>query len=227
MISKQTTAKLSVLLTIVTILSCISTATANPPLYERGFKPPDSYTKPSEITVFSPTNGTVYQNGTMILSINVTLPQSSTASGTILRYVTYTSDWNNSETVLYYNEGYVNTIESQFPDPQRHYFTGQVELTNIPDGNHNLTITAYAGGFYPDGNDGFYRFIINGTSTVFFTVGNLATATPFLPTDRNAPHLELTDYLLPISIILVIIIVSVLFYRRHRKTISSSQAVIN
>lgn len=218
MISKQTTAKLSALLTTLTILSCISTATANPPLYERGFKPPDSYTKPSEITIFSPSNGTVYQNGTLILNVNVTLPQSATASGTILRYVTYTPDWNNNETVLYYNKGYVNTIESQFPDPQRHYFTGQVELTNIPNGNHNITITAYAGGFYPDGSDGFYRFIINGTSTVFFTIGNLATVTPYIPTDRNAPHLDPIYYLLPVSVIVAVVLLSVLLYRRHRKT---------
>ena len=44
------------------------------------------------------------------------------------------------------------------------------------------------------------------------------TATPYLP-PRNAPHLELIDYLLPISVIMAIIIVlSLLLYRRHRKT---------
>ena len=43
------------------------------------------------------------------------------------------------------------------------------------------------------------------------------------PNDRNAPHLELIDYLLPISIILVIIMVSVLLYRRHQKTIMVSK----
>ncbi len=54
----------------------------------------------------------------------------------------------------------------------------------MPDGNHNITITAYAGGFYPaDGFSigdglGFYRFLINGMSTVFFTAGNPANATP-------------------------------------------------
>lgn len=205
---------------ILAILSSISNATANPPLYERGFKPPDSNTKPSEITVFSPTNGTTYPNGTLTFNVNVTLPQSTTASGTILHYVTYTGDWNENETVLYYNKGYVNTIESQYPDPQRHYFTGQIELTDVPAGTHNLTITAYAGGFYPDGNDGFYRFIINGTSTVFFTIGDLASAKP--PSDnRNAPHLEPIDYLIPISIILtIIIILSALILRRHRKNVS-------
>lgn len=43
------------------------------------------------------------------------------------------------------------------------------------------------------------------------------TPTPFEP-PRNPPHLDLTDYLLPMSIILAIIIVSVLLFRRYRKT---------
>ena len=43
------------------------------------------------------------------------------------------------------------------------------------------------------------------------------TPTPFEP-PRNPPHLDLTDYLLPMSIILAIIIVSVLLFRRNRKT---------
>jgi hypothetical protein len=41
--------------------------------------------------------------------------------------------------------------------------------------------------------------------------------------DRNAPHLELTDYLLPISIIFAIILFSVLLFRRHQKTANLKQ----
>ncbi len=40
------------------------------------------------------------------------------------------------------------------------------------------------------------------------------TSTP--PNERITPHLEVVDYLLPISIVLVIIIVSLLLYRKHR-----------
>jgi parallel beta-helix repeat protein len=47
----------------------------------------------------------------------------------------------------------------------------------------------------------------------------IATTTPFLP-PRNPPHLDPIYYILPISIILAIFIVlSVLLYRRHRKTV--------
>jgi hypothetical protein len=224
MTNKRKLVSVIVILTVIAVINTISTVLANPPLYERGFKPPDASTKPSEITVFSPTNGTTYENNTLILSVNVTLPDSSTASGTILYYVAFTSDWNENETVLYNNKGYVNTIESQFPDPQRHYFTGLFELTNIPYGEHNLTITAIAGGFYPDGIDGFYRFRINGTSTIFFTVGNSVTPTSSFPIDRNSLHLELIDYLLPIIVILaVVIVLFVLLFGRDRKTASLSK----
>lgn len=58
------------------------------------------------------------------------------------------------------------------------------------------------------------------SSALFGDLPN-STPTPFPPTDRNAPHLELTDYLLPISIALAIIIVSVLLYRRHQKNTNS------
>jgi hypothetical protein len=198
---------------------------------EKGTIPPDAFTKPSEITVFSPTNGTISENGTLTLSINVTLPQSSTASGTILYSVAYTSDWNNETVYLYINKGYSNSIESQIPFPGHQYFTGSIEVKNIPDGNHNITITAYAGGFYPaDGfrvgdGLGFYRFLINGISTIFFIVGNPATETPiqttYLPTDRNAPHLDPIYYLIPISVTVVIVILFLLIYRGLRKTASS------
>jgi hypothetical protein len=48
-----------------------------------------------------------------------------------------------------------------------------------------------------------------------------ASPTPYLPSDRNAPHLDPIFYLIPIAVIFVAIVVSVLIYRRHRKTVNS------
>ena len=51
----------------------------------------------------------------------------------------------------------------------------------------------------------------------------IATVTPSTPVD-NLPNQELTGYLLPIIVVLaLIIIMSVLLYRRHRKTISQNK----
>ena len=44
-----------------------------------------------------------------------------------------------------------------------------------------------------------------------------STPTP-PPTDRNAPHLDPIYYLIPVSIIVTVVILSILRFRRHRKT---------
>jgi hypothetical protein len=49
------------------------------------------------------------------------------------------------------------------------------------------------------------------------------TATPSTPIERNPPHLELIDYLLPISIIVAIIALTFLALKRHRKTANLKQ----
>lgn len=42
------------------------------------------------------------------------------------------------------------------------------------------------------------------------------TASPFPPTDRNAPHLDPIVYLIPVAVIAAVVIVSLLLYRRHQ-----------
>ena len=143
------------------------------PYQERGFVSPDASTKPPKVTIFSPLNDSAYTETPIPLSINVTLPESSTALGTILYYVICRSDWQENETYLYLNKGYDNSVESQIPGPKHQYFQDSQNLTDIPDGNHSITITAVAGGWYPADNMGFYRFMINGSSSVFFVTDSL------------------------------------------------------
>lgn len=53
---------------------------------------------------------------------------------------------------------------------------------------------------------------------------NSPTPTLTTPTDRNPPHLELTDYLLPIGVIVAVFIaLTILLYVRHQKTASIKQ----
>jgi hypothetical protein len=72
--------------------------------------------------------------------------------------------------------------------------------------------------------------------TVYFNVGSNETSsiltptpspteTPYLPpNDRNAPHLDPTFYLLPISVIIAIIVIAIIIYRRGR--IASKQSFL-
>jgi len=79
-------------ISLILILSLLVTATetsfvnlgkANP-YQERGSVPPDAATKPPKVTVFSPINNSVFGSTPLNLDVNVTLPESSTALGTIL-----------------------------------------------------------------------------------------------------------------------------------------------
>jgi hypothetical protein len=154
---------------------------------ELGTVPPDATTKPSIITVFSPLNGSVYAISIIPLSVNVTLPKSSTASLTIIYSIIYQADWLQDQVFLYSNAGLENSIQSQMPGAEHQYFQKSLNLTNIPQGNHSITITAVAGGIYPAENMSQYRFYINGSSTVNFTI------------DTSTPSPSLTPNLSPSS----------------------------
>ena len=148
------------------------------PYQELGSVAPDSKTKPPSVTILSPMNDSAYTRNPPALSVNVTLPESSTAIGTILYFVICQTDWQENETYLYTNTGYATSIESQIPGDEHQYFQGSLNFEDIPDGNHSITVIAVAGGWY-SGDCGFYRFKINGSSTVFFAIGIQATPTPY------------------------------------------------
>ena len=58
------------------------------------------------------------------------------------------------------------------------------------------------------------------TQTITIPESNTSpTPTPYLP-PRNPPHLDPIYYLIPASIIVAIVVLSLLLYRSHRKTIS-------
>ena len=74
-------------------------------------------------------------------------------------------------------------------------------------------------GTYVIDNNNIDHYPLSNPVDIYEKPNPTLTLTPAIPLEnRNAPHLELTDYLLPITIIIGIIIVSVLLYRRHLKT---------
>jgi hypothetical protein len=107
-------------------------------------------------------------------------------------------------------------------------------------GQENFIVTSEKN-FWDNGSIGNYWSDYSGNGSYFINSNNVdhypltnpvditSIATPrptstLTPEDRNSPHLELIDYLLPISIILaVVIVLSVLLYRRHRKTSNLKQ----
>ena len=134
---------------------------ADPYLY-LGDVPPDPYTKPPNVLVFSPQNNTAYASNNVSFSFNVSKPESPSASSTILTYIYYKADWQQNTTFLYNYAVQTSYYIEEFN--YSHNFTG------IPEGKHSIVIYADGKGWYPPSGLSYYGFEINGSSTVFFTV---------------------------------------------------------
>ena len=212
--------KLIVALVIIGLmLTTIPLATVDAQDYYELYKP--TMTGPN-ITVTYPQNGSTIQSNSIQLYFNVTKPQiiklspnipSSIIehngvrnnSGSITR-VYYKGDWQTKETNLYSNQ-----------DSEVEFLEFNETISNIPDGTHKVEINTAGSVNLIVAMFGFtYRSEAN--STVVFTSNFESIPTPSPPTDRNAPHLELTNCLLPIGVIVAVFLLSVLLFRRHRKT---------
>ncbi len=158
--------KIMVAIALTLLISAIETqaitlARANPYLY-LGDVPPDPYTKPPNVTIFSPDNNTVYTSNNITFSFNVSKPVSPRASQTILTYIYYKADWQQNTSYLYdywVQSGYYITE-----------FNYSNEFIGIPDGKHSIVIYANGKGWYPPSGMSYYGFVINGSSTIYFTV---------------------------------------------------------
>ncbi len=150
-------------------LQLFSLTDANP--YPREYVPPDAYTKPPRITIFTPENNTAYRNTTIQLSINVSLPESTTAYETYVLKVFYEADWLENRVYLYESKGLDDEIASFQLNPQLQYFDYSSEIS-IPRGNHSLIVYAEGGGAYPPENFTLPVFSLVGPSSVFFVAGD-------------------------------------------------------
>ncbi len=143
------------------------------PYRELGSVPPDGLTKPPTVTIFTPRNNSAHTTNKILFSVNVSLPESKTASSTMIHYIFYEADWQQDKVFLYNSAqaSFDDQIESHRTLPKNLYFKCSQDLTGIPDGNHSIVVTVVAGGFYlEDSEMGFYRFMINGYSSVFFDI---------------------------------------------------------
>lgn len=199
---------------------------------------PDNKTKPPTIQFYFE-NSTVSRNNSLSIPIYLSVGDSSTAQSRRLQEIYYRADWLSSNTTIYkYTVSIYNSSNPKPATPTITELSTTINLTDVPEGNHKITIYANETGYYkslkysPSANYTFnyyYDFNIIGSSNLNFKVDTAPWAsispntTPYLP-PRNPPHLEPIDFLLPISsVIVAIVVLSVLFYRRHRKTTNLSK----
>lgn len=130
-----------------------------------GSVPPDKDTKPPEVSILSPNNGTWIAENSVILACRVSVGESKTAWSRLINEVYYETDWQQNKIYIfgpigdrwyYYSSGNSSTIECN------------LSLTGIPEGKHNITVHAVEQGAY---NPPYvFVFSINGSSSVYFIV---------------------------------------------------------
>ena len=125
---------------------------------------PAGDTKPPALTIMSPEN-TVYNSNNISLSFNASVGESKTAVNTRLMQIYYKTDWQQNETYVYDNEG------RNFPyEPNAiTEFSYNVNLTGVPEGEHNITVRAVEWGANIE-NQYVHMFSIDGSSSVNFTI---------------------------------------------------------
>ncbi len=174
-----------------------------------------------EISVLYPTNGTFFN-----VSMGVESFQLKYATNSALSWIGYSVDGSQNRTA--YGEWF--DLEQRLYDAEGNpsvWVYGVFEN----DGNHNLTLYANnTAGDWATPQTVTYFVNINADTFIPPTTSNPTTtqSAALSPTStlspRNPPHLELIDYLLPISVVLAVVIaLSLLLFTRHRKTANLKQ----
>jgi len=170
------------------------------PFIHGGMVEPDSSTKPPTIQILSPENNATYKEDTIILSFNVSLGNSSTATAMFIREIYYETDWEN-ETTFVYKSSSGKELENPFT----------LNLTDIPDGNHTIEITACEMGDYHE-DLYIYTFMINGSSKANFEIET---------TPDPIENLDQTPFpMTAIAVLIVAIVIGagiLVYFKRYRK----------
>ena len=210
---KRRIATFAVVLVILALVGSDGVASANP--INLGEVPPDSNTYPPSITIISPENKS-YNNSSICL--NVTVSSGNTFS--IINKVYYKADWlTDLVSIFSYDE------RTMFPNI--HTYSSALNLTDIPAGNHSITVYAVEIGTYKgEGILQYYTFRIQGNASVTFTINTIVNPTPTaiqsMPTINPGPTLlaELNQpivYILAIVITLVAVASVFLVFFKRRK----------
>jgi hypothetical protein len=187
------------------------------------FKLVDAQSTPvPEITILYPANGTFFN-----VSIGVGSFQLKYATNNTLSWIGYSIDGSQNRTA--YGEWY--DLEQRLYDTEGN---PSVWVYNVfeSSGNHDLTLYANdTTGDWATPQTVTYLVNIYADTTLPPTTSNpiqssslSPISTPTLPPEnRNAPNLDPMYYLIPVSVIVAIAVLSVLLYSRHRKNSNLSK----
>jgi hypothetical protein len=188
------------ILLIASSLFNVGFATANP--IKLGEVPPDSDTNPPSITIISPENNGLY-NSSISLSFNVNEGESKTALAKKINTVIYKSDWIADNVTVY-------SLDVTKMYPHIHTYSTSLNLNDIPEGIHTITVYAVETGTYnATGLLQYYTFTIQNSASTTFTVNILDSPTPLLP--------EFSSIAIQLSLITMAAVAGLLVYFKKRK----------
>jgi len=184
--TKVATAFIAVLLFSTLIgVQLVNLVAANPMGFNGGEKPPDADTKPPKISIASPENNTIHNTYTIVLSFNVSVGESTTASFTWIDELSYMGDWQEHRTYInleeiYYDEPYVGLEELSSKLPPMFSFN----ITDIPKGKHSITVYATEKGRYVS-SPVYWNFYINASASVNFGIDAVSPAVTVLSVENR------------------------------------------
>jgi hypothetical protein len=144
--------------------TCVTLTEANPTCKIIGHHNPDSETEPPTFMILSPKNETTYSyNFNLSFTVNVGI--SETAYKTMIIEVYYEADWLS--TPIHLLDAYTNEYMLIAGDYPANY-TGNVNLSEIPNGKHTITVFAREYGLYALENNSawFHSFAIDASAII-------------------------------------------------------------
>ncbi|HEX9262092.1 MAG TPA: hypothetical protein VF893_06140 [Candidatus Bathyarchaeia archaeon] len=134
------------------------------------------------ITISSPENNTSHKTTNLTIILNVTIAKTTVENyDEFISRVYYTADWQQNETYIY---KYYNPDPSHIL-PKISEFSHSLNLTEIPEGKHNLTFHAVERGYYYASFFEYYGFSANVSSQLSFTVDTISPNVTIMPMNET------------------------------------------
>jgi len=175
------------LLPLLTVAN-LQTTSGNPtPIWEYtgygGVVAPDNKTKSPTIQFYCENNTKSHTNY-LSIPCYISVGDSSTAQTRRFEEIYYQADWLSSNTTIYkFIVSIYNSSNYKPPNPTITHLSTTINLTDVPEGTHKLTLYANETGEYieskystsfPYTRNYYYDFSIIGASTLNFTVDTIA-----------------------------------------------------
>jgi len=187
-------------------------------------RPSDAQTipQPSKIEIISPSNNLAYNSTNVLFNVAVGLPTNSTTIYTYIWSISYKLDYQSNYTTIYHSgtTDFWYRFDSRLTNPRNSMFTYSTNLTDLPEGNHSITVKVVSGYGYLGTNPSDVNPHLMSESTNYFTASSStnsqSSTTPTLPPGTISND-SIVIILSIVVATLVISVISLLLYVRHLK----------